>query len=851
MILEAPKPADLEDRAQDLERLRAQYPGARQRWRDVVAEFAGFYERLRNGQKFESESLDKELPKGGKRELGEEESAEAAARLKVHRNYLRAFARGKDEDIALAVEFLRPLLSGFRSEAAQRGRVTFHDLLLLARHHLQASAELRAAAARQLSCILVDEFQDTDPLQYDVLFLLAAEPVEGRVQEPIDLVLRPGTLCIVGDAKQSIYRFRRADISAFSRAVLRIESQNGRSLSLTTNFRSLPPVISFANHLCGHSIQEQPPYQFAYEAVTPHRQGGDDASVELVAVDFHDYMPAFERRRREGHLCVETIQRLRAKGTPLGEIAILLRAAADTSWLMRPLRESGIPYVLEGSRRFYCRQEVILATALVNALAFPHDPVPVLALLRSAFAGATDGDILDHRVQGGSFDYRRRDQEADSGNPTQRCLSFLRELHRDIQGRPVDRALTRILDLDHLRLMEGSGFEGAQRLANLERLKQELLCQGFPDLQEAARFLARHTRLETDDEESDLFSGGLDAVRVMTIHKAKGLEFGTVLLPDLARGVREDGTRGLARVERQFDAAGREVITVKIGDDENTQSLLHKNADREHAHAEHRRLFYVAVTRARDKLVMIHGGGRPGPWLSDLQDAGRSGFTQITGTGTQPARAAKEVGPDPDEVLQALDAWNERVTTLPQEVRPAEIAPSRTREVMDFEHIDKEAVAASKVPAQELGAAMHDYLAAVDFTMGSVDNDLLQRLPHTEELRPMAELFHASAMRKRLAAARSVFRELPLTFHDDDDQGNSGAITNGFVDALIEEDGRFVAIDWKTDRVKKGAHEQAAEHYREQLQAYGRGLGKALELDEDVHLVVHFLRTDTSITLHG
>ena len=206
-------------------------------------------------------------------------------------------------------------------------------------------------------------------------------------------------------------------------------------------------------------------------------------------------------------------------------MAILLRAAADMRWLMRPLRESAIPYVLEGSRRFYSRQEVILATALINAMACPHDPVPVLAILRSAFSGAKDSEILEFLEQENSLDYRGLGADVPAG-PVQRCLSFLRDLHREVHGLAIDEVLTRILELDHLRLMEGSGFEGAQRLANLERLLQRLLREELIDLQDAATFLARNTRLSTEDEESDLFGSGVEAVRVLTVHKAKGLEFG-------------------------------------------------------------------------------------------------------------------------------------------------------------------------------------------------------------------------------------------------------------------------------------------------------------------------------------
>ncbi len=845
-------PDDLAKRRQELQDCLETYPKALAGWKKGCLDLLAAYDAVMAGKDCHCPTIDKDkTPKAGDRPLGPEEASKATGILDKHIQFLKPFLKADEEGVQLALQFLQPFLQSYRQALEQRGDLSFDHLILLVRQRLMLDARFRQNLNKKLRCILVDEFQDTDPLQYDILFLLAMQPEAGQVQQPMAVKLRENCLCIVGDAKQSIYRFRSADIAAYSRATQNILQQDGAPLELSCNFRSQAPILQAVNKICQQSIPEAAPFQFAYQPVTPAKEGGSNEDVEVI------YLPEDKKfsgdknataamlRECNGNTVVQVIQGLLQQGKTYGDMAILLRAATDTDAWLRPLRKARIPYVLEGSRRFFQKHEVVLATALIQAIARPHDPVAVLAILRSAFSSASDAEILRHLQEGGSLDYR---VEEASGSVAA-TLCFLRELHAVVSPLPVNQALTHILALDAWTIIEGSGFEGAQRLANIERLLQQVLELQFLDLGEVAEHLREQTSRESDDEESPLFDQGMDAVRLLTVHKAKGLEFDCVIIPDVGSKQQSGGKRGKAMIaQRLFDEEGEEIISLKFGDTSNMDFWRAKEINRKHEEAETQRLLYVAMTRAKERLTLICGPKtlNKRPWqdtLLALQEEDAI-FSQSSGEAV-PGIAKATSLPDPAPALQAFKNHCKLKAELWRHVTEADLTPSQLHEEpKDAEQTDDQDKAMAD--ARDIGIAMHRYLALVDMQLESPDPELLRDLGAAEELLAMASSFHKSDLRQRLCRASSLHREISLSFITETDQSNA------VVDLLIEEaDGSYSILDWKTAAVAAKQAAQAASRYQGQLLSYSQGITKALNLPQEPKLYVYFLPNDCLVELEA
>ncbi len=840
-------PTDLAQREHDLQALLTDHARARPAWRDYAERLLAVCGALRAGRTPDDEALfDKGTPKAGKRELGETEDERATNALDGHRGYLRGLLLADEEAIALARAFLLPFLATQRTSRAQAGELSFDDLLLLTRHVLMQRPAVRKKLAQRFQTILVDEFQDTDPLQYDVLFLLASDPTRDAgdvVREPMALPLR-ACLFIVGDAKQSVYRFRRADVGAYYRAVQHVagdgEAPLGRRLVLSANFRSRPAVLRFVNTTCARTLTEDVPYQLGYEPVHAVRDDAEGATVELLLLPASERgARAWERRQREGRAIVQVLHDLQTSGTKLSDVAILLRAAADTTWLLRPLRQAELPYVLQGSRRFYSRHEIVLAGALLAAMARPFDPVPVLAVLRSTLCGVADGDLLRFTRAGGVFDHRA---PSDGDGPVQDGMRFLRDLHERTQGRPLHAALPAILRHEELLLVEGAGFEGAQRLANLDRLLQQLLRAAPIDLAEAASLVERRTLKETDDEESPLFDEAADAVRIMTVHAAKGLEFAVVIVPDLARRPPSDPDGDRTPAQRTFTADGRPLVAVRLGERENRAAQVARQEAGRHQEAEERRLFYVAATRAKEKLLLLgHDDDdlvADSLWQKDLAavplDEAGVVVRALQEAPTAGRRTAEPDDVDIDRIAHALANHRTLSVRAAQQARlPVAVSPSQ------LEDADTSAFAGgvARTAAQARGRAAHAYLALVDLARHAVDDDLLAHVTSEAttraELRPWLVRFHASDVCARLRVAAHVEREIAVTYRDD-----NGHVVHGIIDVLWQDaHGTWQVIDWKTDRDPDPAR------YAAQLAAYAQGVQRALGLPRAPAAEAVFLAT--------
>lgn len=552
-----------------------------------------------------------------------------------------------DEELCAAAtvgqRFLR-VASEAVAEYAERKRrdavVDFDDMLLIARDLLRTSKTVRERLHKRYRFILLDELQDTDPVQMEIVRLLCGEG------------LRQGKLFAVGDAKQSIYRFRGADVELFRQ--LRTEVGADGQMSLDRNFRSQPAVLDFANtlfadclpdfeplHADRPQLAQRPCVEFLWTRC--EQENAEEArqfEAETIACRI-DAMLNTEKLVVEspegGVASVRPVQRK--------DIAILFRSMSNVHLYEQALRDHDLDYYLVGGRAFFAQQEIYDLINLLKAMENPLDGISLAGTLRSPFCCLSDEALyVLGRPRGelwtGLLDPSRQAQlPANQKQRVQRARANLQRW-RGLKDRlPIAELLNKVL--------EDSGYDaalcleslGQRKLANLWKLIDLARTFDGSSLLGTPEFIARLGSLMRDqprEEEAATNPEGNDVIRLMTIHKAKGLEFPVVIVPDLAAEmasnrlpvVRWDARLGcVARPPADddpppFSAAGWRLLAE---DD--------KLADWE----ESLRTFYVACTRARDYLVLsasrCQDEGTKSAWMQTLMRH----FDLTTGACNDPA----------------------------------------------------------------------------------------------------------------------------------------------------------------------------------------------------------------------
>ncbi|MBW2281741.1 MAG: UvrD-helicase domain-containing protein, partial [Deltaproteobacteria bacterium] len=545
---------------------------------------------------------------------------------------------------------LAPLVRRVRSELRTRGVESYDGLLENAARLLEQPGP-RARIRAGLDQLLVDEFQDTDRTQCRILRSLALDG---------DPESRPG-LFLVGDPKQSIYGWRSADLAAYEDFVSRVLDAGGESCHLALNFRSVPAILDEVERVMRPAMRYAPGMQPEFaslvptvDPVDPEARDGRPAVEYWVSWDRRDPaaepgpLRAAEAAEAEARALASDLSRLRDEGTSLGGVGLLFRGRSDFDVYLAALRAADIPYSVEGDRGFYRRREIIEASALVRAVIDPHDSLSLLTWLRSASVGVPDAALLPL--------WREQLPSLCADLPDARMPSVvaqaLERVPSDVPGleriRGWDRSLVDALDalgalresfasdtpdvfVEKLRARtaieatESARFLGAYRLANLDRFFRELIARleaGDRDPQAVLRGLRTSLRIGQEEEEGRSLAPEGEAVRVLTIHRAKGLDFEHVYL---LQAHRETGSRGAkgpfggecdGRWEYRLDGAPTLGFAQVL---ERVQRV---------AEAEQVRTLYVALTRAKRRLVVAASWPaagaepKPGSFLSQL--AGRS-----------------------------------------------------------------------------------------------------------------------------------------------------------------------------------------------------------------------------------
>jgi ATP-dependent exoDNAse (exonuclease V) beta subunit len=572
---------------------------------------------------------------------------------------LDQFRMDADADLAALLQHeLRGAIEQYEQTKAKSGALDFLDLLLLARNLVRDNPQVRRGFRQRFKRIFVDEFQDTDPLQAEILLLLSAdseEVTDWRRTRPA-----PGRLFLVGDPKQSIYRFRRADVGIYGEVCRLLQSHGARLLHLTTSFRSVPEIqacvnAAFAPIMTGDEVTLQAPYV----PLAPHRpmlQGQPSVVVLPVpepyakryvsALSIERSLPAAVGAFADwiiGESGWKVTDRSGAGPVPVAARHICLLFRRFVSWqtdVTRPyvnaLEARGIPHVLVGGRAFHEREEIEALRAALAAIEWPDDELSVFATLRGPLFAIGDEELLEwaHRFgrqtergfrRQGFHPYRvpelfKADTPADVEHlrPIAGALGVLRRLHARRNYAPVSETLHELLGATRAHVGFALRTGGEQALANVLHVAElarqydiggGISFRGFVEELRGAAETAQAVEAPILEEDSD-------GVRLMTVHKAKGLEFPIVILADL--------TCKLSRPEagRWIDPAAN-LCAVKLGGWAPADLLLHDAEEAARDRAEGERLAYVAATRARDVLVIPAIGDEvyEGGWLDPLMPA--------------------------------------------------------------------------------------------------------------------------------------------------------------------------------------------------------------------------------------
>ncbi|HYS79940.1 MAG TPA: UvrD-helicase domain-containing protein [Anaeromyxobacteraceae bacterium] len=820
--------------------------------------------------------------------------------------------------------------------------VDFDDLLVGARDLLRSDPGLLRELRSRLRALLVDEYQDVNPVQDEIFQLLSGGGSDGAAPK----------LVAVGDLKQSIYRFRGADVAVFRGVIERFETRPpGRVLHLAENHRSSPAVLELVNEVFARCMQpaggDPRPYELSFreeDRLVARRPPGDALACELLEDGEGGSAP--ERRAREAIAIAARIAALaggagvavRERGDGkeeqlrrprLADMAILFRRLTQVEEYVRALRAAGIPYRLGRGGGFYQAPEVRDLGELLQTLAAPDDALAWAAVLRSPWCGVCDGVLFALARRGLGTLARRTPEEVveelegmlapltasgddrpDSPSPlsvappevarsrraptstsgeTERLLRFLRVWHQ-LRGR-VDRMavhelLRSAMDALDLEAAHLSAPDGERRLANLRKALG--LAERFASTGGAASGFAARLRMMAarPPREPEAEVEAADAVALLSVHQAKGLEWPIVFVPDLGASSRSDARRALRDASGALAAA---FLDADADCHHVTRSLqLAREEARRAAAAESRRLLYVALTRARDRLVLSGEAARGGDTWRGLVEAGLAARPELvvripveqaansTSTSTANTTAKSAPLPDPLPAARGEGAGRSNSTPIPTRTfAPPRLAPPpalravrvAVTELAEHARCPRRVYLARHLGLPERGppggatqddpdrasargTLAHAMLSEVDLAASPLERrPQLQAValrrgydpgsPGVRRIQGDVARFLESEPGRRLgraAQAGQLRREVPFLLRLDGD-GAPSCYLVGAIDALVEDRRGIEVIDFKYALARPGA----AERYRLQLLAYALAAGRAFP-EHHVIARLQFLR---------
>ncbi len=716
--------------------------------------------------------------------------------------------------------------------------LNFEDLLGLTSKLLKNNSEVRAYFKKRYTHILVDEFQDTDPIQAEMILFLTGSDIEETDWKKIKP--HAGALFLVGDPKQSIYRFRRADIDIYNTVKNIFRDEQNQLLHLYANFRSLP----FMREVVQKVFQERFPaseqrYQAMYSPLETERTAEDccdkglfENNIERLPKNNASDVAALDSQKiaawisyaASGHLKLERTAEERKSGMDqsarYADFLILTKKKANLCHYGRALEKLGIPYDISGSLAFSESDDLKEILKLFKAIEDEKDPVALVAALRGLLFGISDKELYDFKRAGGRFSYFSKVPEG--FDPFGRAFERLKDYRKIVDGnRPIVSAEI-IIEKTGLMPLALSQEEGLSRAGNL--------CKAVELLKDAGRqtletFYDLIKGLEQLLEKGEIESRGLlaskkNVVRIMNVHKAKGLEAPVVILADPLGESRQfepschiDRTdqkesKGYFTITKMISNFGRQIIGTPPGWEEKCLQ------EKRYEEAEKIRLEYVAVTRAKNILIVstYREGTRPKAWNVLYEHLSSSPKLSVP-AGQRPQE--KEV------LALSRQDWEKEKEQSARKIASLAV-PSYDYTTVTSEA--KEGLAGTGFAGigkgAKWGSICHRAIEAVLRTNHEKIAALAGRWieeegfseAHKAVLIELVERFIQSPLFKRIQRSGQKYFEAPFALASD------GHITQGVIDLVFKEEKGWVIVDYKTDDFEKDADRKMK--YQKQLQLY-------------------------------
>ncbi len=747
----------------------------------------------------------------------------------------------------------------------------FEDLLLKARDLVKNNLSARNYFKQRFKYILVDEFQDTDPLQVEVIFFLA-EAEETQAEDWQKVKLAPGKLYLVGDPKQSIYHFRRADIRIYNavKDILdkrRLQKEPIEFGELKKNHRSHPQILEWVNHTFEKIFKEQGE---EYQKLVPAEELLDDLPelspdlpkpvvvLKLEPIEEKESYYLNDIRELEAEAVVNFIQWAKEKGLEVREkqgeeiktrpveykdFAILYPKHREIRFIEEKLREKNLPFQSISRPGLLEKEEIVGIKFILNVLSNPLDSLSLVGALRSIYFGVSDWELFEYRKAGGSWNWLEAEEREKDFPGIHQSLKFLRELYQIRDRSSLVEIIDQIIQNTQLIKLKPLDARFGQILFNLEKFRELVIRfeqENSGGVYEFLLWLEALSSLGEQREEEIVAPEAENVIKLLTLHSAKGLEFPVVILANLSNQLPSDN-RGIIKNWEKNQLA------INF-DNKFLTSNYEELAEEEKLYLEKEkiRLLYVACTRAKQYLVIPDHRDIPlkkksqnqyisllEPGLVLNQETQKYlsiiSSSEITAKSKPAPTSLLEqfitLKPEESGLEKEKEIFTEKMKhSLKQASQTTEIiSPSQLEE---FRPIDS-SISLTRQMALDLGSLVHKVLEisapySLEFAKKLAEH-LLEGHPNLkekkEEIFQLLEDFWKSEIREQILSSPS-WQEVPFLVRIDN------KLYRGKIDLLMEREKELKVVDFKTDRILEEELSRKNNEYQPQLEVYQKVLKK-------------------------